>query len=237
MPLATAPGGAAAPAARRPLTRRGTTTTQVSGAMVALARATIAMAAMAAMQPTAAMQPSVAIAATVAMAAVARTPVSGQAGRQKPGTLATRTARRPARGADRASPASAGLAAHAQVAHGRTARRRTAHRQRRANPGRRCSPGGRGMRRSEVRSGGRGRAATGLPRVALAGAADSARRRMTCGAGSGSGVLARVADGPKLAGPGPSKPELSAQRAGPAVCDHALAAVAPATTATTATAY
>jgi hypothetical protein len=217
MPLATVPGGAAAPAARRPPSRRGTTTTQVSGAMDALASAT---------------------AATDATAAVARTLSSGRpAGRQRPGTLVTRTAHRLARGADHAGAASARLAGHALAAQGRPARRRTAHRLRRAIPGRRCSPGGRGTRRSEDRSGGRGRAATGLPTVALAGAADSARRPMTYGAGSGSGVLARVGDGPKLTGPGLSKPELGAQRAGPAVCGHALAASATATTATTATGY
>jgi hypothetical protein len=225
MPLATSPGGAAAPAAPRPQPRRGTTTTQGSGAMIAPARATAAMD------------------ATVAIAAVARTLVSGQpAGCQRPGTHVTRTAHRPAQGPDGAGAASGETAAHERPARRRPARRRPARRrparrQRGAIPGRRCSPGGRGMRRSEVQSEGRGRPTTGLPTATLAGAEDSARRPMTCGAGSGSEVQARVGDGPKLAGPGLSKPELGALRAGPAVCGHELAASATATTATTATGY
>jgi hypothetical protein len=219
-----APGPAAASVARRARTRRGTTA-RVSGATIALARATAVMA------------------VTVVMAAVAGMPISARpAGGQKAGiqkaavqkaavqkvrTLGTRTAHRRAPGADRA-----GLAGH-----GLTARRR-----RKAIPGRTCSPGGRGMHRRGGRSADLRRPTTGLATVPLAVAAGSARRLMTCGAGSASGVLALAGTKPELPGPRPTKPgvagPVAALRAGRAAAlrpGQAACGPAPATTGTTAT--
>jgi len=237
-----APGPAAASVASRARIRRGTTA-RVSGATIALARATAVMAVTAVMAAVAGMPTSVRPAggqkAGIQKAAVQKAAVQ-KAAVQEAGTLGTRTAHRRAPGPDRAGLAGHGLAGRELTGRGLTGRRR-----RKAIPGRTCSPGGRGMHRRGGRTGDLRRPTTGLATVPLAVAAGSARQPMTCGAGSGSGVLALAGTEPELPGPRPTKPGVAgpvaalragraaALRPGPASCGQAPAT--PATTGTTAT--